>query len=534
MERDISLSYDFERVGQTTIVGTCYWLKEDSGNGRPAELVEKKETIQGVHSVLSECTGMYTIITEVRKGICISTDVINAYPVCYYIGEKVCYISDNNKYILEKVKERTINETSYQEYKHATYVSGGNTLIEGVRQTEGGKTIAIGDGGEVSERREDIDFAGNISREPSDIADVAITSVERLAKYAAGRSIWLAMSGGYDSRILAVMLKRIGYSDINTYTYGLGGNIEVGKSKHTARKLGLNWEFVKHTPEIWQDLYDSSVRREMDDRHWIRTSLPIADWPAVHQLRRQEKMGENAVIVTGHGGGFLAGVIFPDKMYSEDYVRHSQVVDAIMRQNYNKNNISKNAKEKIKRRLSSNLNFDGGSGALAVSYLDRWNLSERQTKHVTSCLQTFEPYNVSYWLPYFDEEYVRFWSNTNTDQRINKKIYKEFINKCIDDREKIIGTKSQRQTKNESESEKKLKNIIINIGIKDVLVKFWNVWKHITGNVRQEYDGQYADPRGSLTAIDFGRFKKLYNGDAWLSSYRAREILGEISLTKQE
>lgn len=529
MKKEIKISYDHENFGDSTIIGTCYWRKENN-IVRPIEMIDEAREIKKVSNILNKCTGAYTIITSVNQGICVSTDIVNVYPLCYFVDNKVCYISDDNRYILDKINKEVINKASYQEYKHATFVSGEYTLIEGVRQTEGGKTVVIGDGGGVSERREGMDFADNISREPSDIADVAIRSVERLAKYASGRPIWLALSGGYDSRILAVMLKRIGYSNINTYTYGIRDNVEVSNARRTAQKLDINWEFMEHTEELMQTLYNSDSRKEMDSKDWIRTSLPLADWPPVHELRRQGTMSESSVVVTGHGGGFLAGVTFRDRMDGLDYVSHDKIVNKIIRSHYNKNNINEKSRIDIKRRVSSGIGFDGGSGSLAAACLDRWNLYERQTKHITSCARTFEPYGVSYWFPYFDESYVRFWSDTDSEQRINKKLYKKFINKFIDKDEKIIGARSDRQTKDKSDTEQIFKRIVIKVGLKDVLLKFWHIWKDTSGELRREYDGKYADPRGSLRFMKYERFKELYNGDRWLSSYRAREILGEISI----
>ena len=60
---------------------------------------------------------------------------------------------------------------------------------------------------------------------------------DRLIRSLQGKTAIIPLSGGYDSRLIAVMLKNKGLKDVICFTYGRKGNPEVEISEKVAKLL---------------------------------------------------------------------------------------------------------------------------------------------------------------------------------------------------------------------------------------------------------------------------------------------------------
>jgi len=137
---------------------------------------------------------------------------------------------------------------------------------------------------------------------------VLIRIFNRLIEIANGRAIVVPLSGGYDSRLIVLMLKRLGYENIITFTYGRPGNKESEVSRKVAELLGLQWEFVPYSNEDWYRWYNSSERKDYSKLAGNSCSLPhIQDWPAVWQLKNKNLIPGDCIFVPGHSGDLPAG-----------------------------------------------------------------------------------------------------------------------------------------------------------------------------------------------------------------------------------
>ena len=111
--------------------------------------------------------------------------------------------------------------------------------------------------------------------------------IDRLIRFAAGRTIVIPLSGGHDSRLIALMLKKVGYPDLVSFSYGRPGNHEADISKQVADSLGVRWEFVEYSNDLWREWYESPEMKAYFDMAGNLSSLPhIQDWPAVWAFKK--------------------------------------------------------------------------------------------------------------------------------------------------------------------------------------------------------------------------------------------------------
>ncbi|MDI2587661.1 asparagine synthase-related protein [Psychrobacillus sp. NEAU-3TGS] len=146
------------------------------------------------------------------------------------------------------------------------YVTGKNTLYTNVKQIQAGEYLVFDKKNKELRTSHYFKFHhGEYSKKNQDelveeLDQVHVRVFQRLIDSLEGRPAILPLSGGYDSRLIAVMLKRLGYENVICFTYGLCSNWEVKISKMVAEQLGFKWIFVPY--EKKKCILISIVRRE--------------------------------------------------------------------------------------------------------------------------------------------------------------------------------------------------------------------------------------------------------------------------------
>ena len=138
---------------------------------------------------------------------------------------------------------------------------------------------------------------------------------ERLVKSVNQRQIVLPLSGGYDSRLIAVMLARLGYDNVVCFSYGKPGNWESEISRRVAEKLGYKWLFVPYSRRKWRTSFQSEERLAYTRRASALCSPAVLqDWLAVRELTDHKLLSQDAIFVPGHTNDFITGGHIPAEL----------------------------------------------------------------------------------------------------------------------------------------------------------------------------------------------------------------------------
>ena len=254
----------------------------------------------------------------------------------------------------------------------------------------------------------------------------------RLLSHASGRTIVVPLSGGYDSRLIVLMLKKIGYQNIIAFSYGRPGNEEAKTSKSVAEQLGIIWEFVPYSNELWYEWYRSREMKTYFKYADGLASLPhIQDWPAVKVLKQQKRIPDDAVFVPGHSADLPAGSrskSLPDLYKGE--TSSERLIEAITGYHYNlydwskkQKNLSSYFEKKIWKVLGDLDQYPDQASAF-----ESWDISERQPKFIVNSLRVYEFFGYDWWIPFWDKEFMDYWCRISPDKRINQSLYKNYVN----------------------------------------------------------------------------------------------------------
>ena len=228
------------------------------------ELVNKNRwEVAELSQVVNVLDGSWAIVLSSTDEIFSSVDRVSSRPLFYTkTEERLEVVGSINDFSMEIKKTFVIDKTLKDFYINNKCAPVGRTMYRNVRMIPPGGCLILSDN--------DINvpvYSGLKARKSShssvDVIDArynleaTLSQMCRTLEVMNPENIFLPLSGGMDSRLLALGLSQSGALKTKTKAFSYGRSID-GKeskiSKRVADELGLSWEFIEYTPEHWQEL----------------------------------------------------------------------------------------------------------------------------------------------------------------------------------------------------------------------------------------------------------------------------------------
>lgn len=398
-----------------------------------------KQSMHVLGQQLLSLNGFYSCVQKSNDCLCAVVDHIRSRPLFYATHQGNFYLSDNAEWVRQQVGDYEMDPIAREEFQLAGYVTGSDTLFPNVKQLQAGEClIATETENSVHVKTERyyrfLHSEPETYREP-DLRDeldrVAVASIQRLIKYAGGRQIVVPLSGGYDSRLIVTLLKRLGYENILTFTYGVPGNKESVYSKRVADALGLRWHFVEYSEALWRQVWASEER--WNYQKWASGWSAIAhvqDWLAVKVMKEQGVLKPDCVFAPGHSGDFVAGSHIPDNAFERASFNIDETIEAVFSNHYclapatlfktDKKTWSERIHDRIERDvIETNWEY--------ADAFEKWDWQERQSKFICNSVRVYEFFGYDWWLPLWDAEFVKFWERVPLSLRRGREWYLGYV-----------------------------------------------------------------------------------------------------------
>ena len=201
---------------------------------------------------ITEINGVFSIITTINNTTFIASDISRSFPLFYTFNNNQLYISDTVLSLKNKFNLSNFNPLSQLEIKASNHTHGKKTLLNSVFQLQANEFLIIKDDTILEN---DFIFSYAINKENSssynsikDEVKIAFENAfKRLISSLNNRMVIIPLSGGFDSRLIAVFLKKLNYKNVVCYTYGNKNSSEIKNSKRVAKKLGFKWFFIEYS-----------------------------------------------------------------------------------------------------------------------------------------------------------------------------------------------------------------------------------------------------------------------------------------------
>lgn len=433
MQINLNLSDKWQNLSS---IENCYL------QGHIFNIGEKKSAIYNAHNIenwadiQNHLNGFYSLVKLKEDTLFAAVDHIRSYPLFYAKSDGNFYLSDNAEWIRKQLDLNVMDEFAKAEFQLTGYVTGDATLYQPIKQLQAGECLLLSDGQVILKR-----YYTFTHREPTrydkkllleQLNHAAKLSIQNLIDYADGRQIVIPLSGGYDSRLIATLLKEADYDNILTFTYGAQGNREAQYSKIVADSLGLGWHFVEYTTELWQSAWHTDERKEYQLKASNWASLPhLQDWLAVRIMKEKGVVNDDAVFVPGHSGDMVAGSHIPSFIHQKSDKNYGLIhlIEYLFDKHYSLianntfQNLDSRFKEKIQQSITCKSTYNSREFA---NECEKYNWENRQAKFIVNSIQVYDFYDYDWWLPLWDKEFIEFFERLPLALR-NHVFYQNYV-----------------------------------------------------------------------------------------------------------
>ncbi len=366
---------------------------------------------------LKKIDGFFSFICENNNYIFAAVDHVRSFPIFY--DEST--VSNSSDFF----NDCSFDQKSVKEIYALGYVTGKKTLKKNVSQLLCGEYLFY----DKKKKKVIIDnYFKYLPRKTKKISSIKLdkvinVAIDKLIKYAEGRKICIPLSGGLDSRLILCKLVEKKYDNIFTFTYGNSNNEEMLMARKLTKKLNVPWSFFESKNHQMKQSFMSAERKSYWEFSYNLSAIPsMTEYLAIKKLKSKLN-NQNLLIVNGQSGDFITGGHIPPMLKSNG--KFEELFKYIWGKHFSlwKGFLNTAEKKFIKKNLKNKFlnEYD-----LSENY-ERWEYEERQSKYVVNGQRIYEFFNLDWWMPLWDIDFVKFWRDVEISQKFSQKAYIEYL-----------------------------------------------------------------------------------------------------------
>jgi asparagine synthase (glutamine-hydrolysing) len=392
---------------------------------------------------ISNIRGNFSLIVNTSYRTIVAVDCIRSNPLYYLLNDGLLTVTDDIFFLQKEIgRKLSISDSSKLQILMSGYTLFEDTLYTEVKSFIPGQVLLYHRNdisahntndyqtwfNSESSQFESLDFLR------SNFNDVILEVMSETISSLNNRQVVIPLSGGYDSRIIASILRHYNYNNVVCFTYGMNDNFEAISAKKLANDLGYKWFFIDLNIKDQSRFYQSddfSVYLEYADT--IDSVSYYQGLYAVKYLKEKKLIDDDAIFINGNSGDFITGGHI-SKLYK--YCNKSyfckNIFDIIIDKYYslwghmktseNVNSITSKIENNYKH-LKDSYNTDIKICDFAYYY----EFINRQSKYVIQGQKTFEYYGYDWRMPLWDSKMIVFWSTVPNNYKNKQFLYKSTI-----------------------------------------------------------------------------------------------------------
>lgn len=388
--------------------------------------------------LVSELNGQFAVIVNYGDEVWMGADHIRTHPLFYAVEDDAVYVGDNFPAIDDAIEFAPPDRLSCMEFIVTGYPSGSNTLHPEIQKMRAGEVLRINTTSRAISVHTDQYFRYRADADPiyskmslyKKMDRVLARVFDRTIQIAEGRPILLPLSGGYDSRLIGLMLRDRGYNNVQTYCHNRQESEDIRVSQIVADDLNYDWTELTFTDSDIHSIQKSSRYRKIRDK--VGNFGTIQPSPTtlliVNEIQERKGTQSSSFSLIGHTaaapGGFMPSVFDSLSNFTE-----YSAIQAILDYHYNKIRWNRRRYGSLfKNRIMSELPYSKINGFdEGIDAIEYWYWQERIPNRLLTPPQMLQEFNQERWYPLWDKEFTQLFSLMNTDMRINKSLYHDFI-----------------------------------------------------------------------------------------------------------
>ena len=444
MKIDINLDKSYKNYTSTKAKNTIFYyngfLKIEDIKKLFSFIIRSKcknEVLKIFESWLSKQKEQFSIIIKTNSSILCAVDKVSAFPLFIFVDKQFIKISSESSLWIKSLNKKNLNYKVLKIYKMTGFTLSSDTLHKNIKKLLPGEYLDINKESKpisIKYKRYFLFYPtfSNLRDEKKlvkELDEILSNICKRTIKRADGRTIQVALSSGFDSKVLLGKFLELGYTKVETFTYGTKNNFEAKSAQKIAKKLNVKWEFVdsKCSKNTIKSFYDGDLANYFFLNSGLVTTAAMTEIVALKRLLKKDKNKKNDIFVNGQTGDFITGGHIPNiknkkKFFLEMFTKHFGL-NPLEIKKFGSIKIEKIFYSWCKNNLSGsklkNLNLN------SLAQVFEWQ--GRQSNFIVQQQRAYDYLNLEWALPFWDSELMDFYLSVPIEYQINQKLYVNFI-----------------------------------------------------------------------------------------------------------
>jgi len=412
-----------------------FWYQDKLYKDLPKDFFPQEYNPEIYSSILKELNGCFRIVVNSDNYIFAAVDRIRSLPLFFCQKGKELFISTDAFELKKHLINPEFDPLTFTEFLLTTHTCHNDTLYPEIKQLEAGQYLIWHKSEARLELRDYYIYQHlfePIENPIEKMDEMHQHIIQRLIDSAQNRTLVIPLSGGYDSRNIAYMLKRAGYKNVICFTYGKPYDGDCSTSRKVAKFLNYPWIIVENTRPMWYEAFHSEeMLRYFRFGTNLSSSFHIQDWLAVKILQEKNLIPADAIFVPGHSGGDLQGQYLPSIFENRDKMSSKELIQTILKQFYRLweypiDKLYNLFNDRIRNYLTIP---DIVLNEIAASFYDEWAWRQWDSKFIVNSVRVYEFFNYEWRIPLWDNEFMEFWQRIPVSQRMHRKLFQQYIQK---------------------------------------------------------------------------------------------------------
>ena len=195
----------------------------------------------------------------------------------------------------------------------------------------------------------------------------------------------------------------------------------------------MQWEHIVPNKEVYKKFFkNKNVISCFNFSDGLSTLPNFQEFIPVWELSKKYKKTKDYLIVNGQTGDFITGGHIPEKLFLKN-AKFDNLIDEILKDHFSlwKNKVNNERFNILVKNLIIKIQsqFNGNNEITNLADLyEIWEYKERQVKFIVQGQRIYDYFGFDWYLPFWDGDFVRFWSKIPLEFRKNKSLYNQFLN----------------------------------------------------------------------------------------------------------
>ncbi|GHU70066.1 asparagine synthase [Bacteroidia bacterium] len=387
------------------------------------------ESFSDFQQKIREANGLFSIVLRKENQLWAVIDHARSFPLFYHQQKNDFFLTDNPDELAKENIPMVLDEESAVLVRYSGFVTGNKTLLKDVFQLIAGQSLCYEDN-QIKTQFHTEFLTNTFSTQTREELKAELKTVldhvgQRMVEVLAGRPVAIPLSGGYDSRLMAYLLRKNNYPNVLCYTFGKNNNIELNNARRTAERL--HYPFLTINYEKYKDKklnQDLLFQEYVDFASNYSCTFSEQDYYALCELIEEQKISSDTVFIPGHSGA-IVGDLLSEKMRNADFQFVDYVLDHVFSYVYPRRN-----ELKI---IQKELIFDQNKNYPPYLLYENWRFQETTAKFGFHASKIWDFFGFEYLHPLADRALFDFFVHAPFSYKYDKNLYKETLSELFEE-----------------------------------------------------------------------------------------------------